>query len=103
MLAEMADVLEALFKRRGLPNDPHTAAAIVITELARYMGGQQVYLPRGDDLLRALRDRQIYRRLGPKTAAELASEYGLTDSQVYRIARTQRALRKKKREEEEKQ
>lgn len=102
IIVEMAEVLEAFFMRRGRPErDAQLLARDAIVELSAYMGGRQMYLPRGDRLKTAFRDRDIYRRLGSEKASSLAAEFGLTETHVYRIARAQRALGRARREKAE--
>ena len=94
LLATLVCVIEALFKRRGrTPDLASIEARAVVMALSEYLGGRMIYLPRGDRLKTALRDVHIAAQLGnEKTAADLALDHKLTASQVYRIARKQRAI-----------
>jgi len=92
-LVNLLKVQEAAFRRSGLSADAaFTLAKAGIVEMARYYGGRQWYLPRGDDLHTALRDAEIYRRANRDTMDALADEYGLTPRSVSRIVRRQRRL-----------
>lgn len=92
-LVESIEVIEAAYKRDGLDADTSfRLASLGVRAVAEYRGGRQFYWPRGDALITALRDAEIYHRANRSNIAELASEHGLTDSQIYRICRQQRAL-----------
>ena len=64
----------------------------VVREQAMLFGGMQIYLPKGDDLKRALRDREIYRQAGRIDIAILARQHNLSMKQIWEIQRTQREL-----------
>lgn len=93
MLAELVDVLRASFQRRGRSEEEAIAeaqhAALAIGE---YLGGRQIYLPRGDRLKEWLRDRAIYLEYRGVNKDELARRYGLTDRRIEQIAAEQRAV-----------
>lgn len=93
MLAELVDVLRASFQRRGRSEGEAIAeaqhAALAIGE---YLGGRQIYLPRGDRLKEWLRDRAIYLEYKGTNKDELARRYGLTDRRIEQIAAEQRAV-----------
>ena len=67
-------------------------------EIANYLGGRPVYLPRGDALKRALRDRRIWRDSGKVSPDDLATREGLCMQQVYKIIGEMRALEKRRRQ-----
>jgi Mor family transcriptional regulator len=98
-LAEMVDVLVATYVKRGREHDAAIAEArwIVIT-IANYQGGRPVYLPRGDRLLTALRNREIYLKHRGNNTDGLAQEYGLTTRQIQSIIAEQYALQVRKRQ-----
>lgn len=92
-LVELIEVVEARYLRQGMSEAEafRWSREAVLAE-AEYFGGRQLYIPRGDDLHRALRDAEIYRRFTGLNLDELAAEYKLTPSQVYKINRVQRKL-----------
>ena len=71
-----------------------TGATLIarMTEQARLFGGMQIYLPKGNELTRALRDREIYRQAGRIDIAILARQHNLSMKQIWEIQRTQREL-----------
>lgn len=54
-------------------------------------GGQPVYVPKGDNLKRARRDREIWAAFNGSNHELLAEQHDLTVVQVYTIVRKQRA------------
>lgn len=93
MLAELVDVLRASFRRRGrgeaeaIAEAQHAALAI-----GEYLGGRQIYLPRGDRLKEWLRDRAIYLEYNGSNKDELARRNGISDRRIEQIAAEQRAV-----------
>lgn len=96
-LAELVDVLRALFMKRGRSEDEaigeaqHAALAI-----GEYLGGRQIYLPCGDSLKAALRDRRIYLEYNGRNKGDLAQRYGITERRVEQIAAEQRVIQIRK-------
>lgn len=93
VLAGMVDTLSAGFRRRGASvEDATEEAQFVVIELANYCGGREMYLPRGQKLMKALRDRRIYLEHTGRNERHLAERYNITPRQVRQIHREQRAL-----------
>lgn len=93
LLAEMVAVLEGSFRRSGL--DEGTALQLAqraAIDTGRHFGGRPFYLPKGDRLVEAVRDRIIWRRHNGHNKFELAREYGLTPRRVEQILAEQRAI-----------
>lgn len=99
LLADLLSVLEALFRKRGFEAAAafELAAASVIA-IGEYLGGRVAYIPRGDRLIKAVRDAQIWRKFDgrPETVCRLADEHKLTVVSVYAILKAQRALHVRK-------
>ena len=94
VLAQLADVVE-LQLRGVIPDDVErlTAATRIVVGIAQYQGGRSVYLPRGDALRTALRDREIY-HLSTKnwSIPRLMERYGLTERRLYAVIQEQTRL-----------
>lgn len=96
----MAEIYEIEFRvglRRGLDEEAAAADAELRTiALCDYIGGGALYVPRGDELRRAVRDRRIYRLAHRGNIEALAREHGLTPKAIYEIIarEKQRHLRK---------
>lgn len=93
MLAELVDVLRASFQRRGRnEGDAIAEAQYAALAIGEYLGGRQIYLPRGDRLKEWLRDRAIYLEYNGGNKEELARRHGLSDRRIEQIAAEQRAV-----------
>lgn len=92
-LTDMLSVIEAAHRQRG--DDDKTArtlAFIAVRALAHYHGGHIFYLPKGEQIDRALRDREIFECFNGTNVSELASKYNLNDVRIYKILAEQRKL-----------
>lgn len=92
-LAELVDVLRALFIKRGRSaGDATVEAQHAALAIGEYLGGRQIYLPCGESLKTALRDRGIYIEYNGRNKAELARRHGITERRVEQIAAEQRSI-----------
>ncbi len=69
-------------------SDAAARSATAVVAIAQNMGGRGVYLPRGESLMVAVRDRQMYAQFsggGGDEVKRLATQHDLTDIHVYRI------------------
>ena len=96
-LLELTDICEAVIHRHPGAAQRELAERLVM-EIANYLGGRPVYLPRGDALKRALRDRRIWRDSGKLSPDELATREGVCLQQIYKIIGEMRALEKRRRQ-----
>ncbi len=96
-LLELTDICEAVIHRTHGTTQRELAERLVL-EIANYLGGRPVYLPRGDALKRALRDRRIWRDSGKLSPDELATREGVCLQQIYKIIGEMRALEKRRRQ-----
>lgn len=96
MLSDLIAVVEARLKKSNtrIDGDTYPIAREVVTAIAIYFGGQQLYLPKGKRLELALRDHKIYQRFDGTNHHILAAEYHLTKIQVYAIIAKQRLLQR---------
>lgn len=93
VLAEIVDVLRALFLKRGRDESQAIADAQHAAQaLGEYLGARQIYLPRGDRLKEWLRDRALYLEYNGRNKAELAQRYKLSERRIEQIAAEQRAV-----------
>ena len=98
-LLELTDLAEALLVRQvGREKSPREQAESIVMEIANYLGGRPVYLPRGVALQRALRDRRIWRDAGRIDPDTLAQREGVCLQQVYKIIGEMRSLERKRRQ-----
>jgi len=92
-LTDMLMVIEAAHLRAG--DDKATArtrAFRAVRALAQFAGGRSFYIPKGEALDRALRDRELWERFDGSNVSELATWAHLTEVQVYAILAEQRKL-----------
>lgn len=98
-LAEMVDVLVDDFERSGQESDAAIEhAQHIVMLLAEYQGGRPIYMPRGDRLRQALRDRSIYLMHRGDNVEQLADRFGLTVRHIQRVYCEQRAIQIRKRQ-----
>lgn len=97
-LKEMVEIAEAALRERlgDSPQVPELARHVVFA-LCDTLGGQLVYLPRGELLKKALRDAALFHdwRYGNQSPAGLARKYRLAMQTVYDIIARQRALHRR--------
>jgi Mor family transcriptional regulator len=94
-LADLVDVIADHLEtsERMDPDVAMEKAQDIILVLSHYLGGQAVYLPKGDKIKRAVRDAAIYRAFNGSNHLELAKRSGLTPARIYAILDEQRKLR----------
>ena len=97
-LTEFIDVGLSVLKRRHGLNDELALkyAREIIVALAHHMGGRQVYFPRDERLMNAIRDNYIYRSFKGDNHQELADANGLTRAQIYNIIARQTQLHRRR-------
>ncbi len=88
LLSDLAGVLESHFRRVQRSSDPRGDAEAVISVIAESLGGVQVYIPRADQLRRALRDLRIAAEFDGSNIAELARRHRLSTQRVRAILAT---------------
>lgn len=98
-LLELTDLAESLLTRHAGRNlAARETAELIVAEIANYLGGRPVYLPRGEALKRALRDRRIWRDAGHIEPDKLADREGVCVQQIYKIIGEMRNLERKRRQ-----
>ncbi|KGE77664.1 Mor transcription activator family protein [Halomonas salina] len=92
-LSDMVTVISAALCRAGDDEDTARERAFrAVRALAQYAGGRSLYVPKGDQLDRALRDREIWERFDGTNVSDLAGRFHLTEVQIYSILAEQRKL-----------
>lgn len=92
-LAEIYDVTLACLRRTPDAKTPVELTTLIVKDLSQHFVGRAVCIPTGLSGNVALRNQEIFSRIGPETYEQLAQAYGLTYYQVYRIVRDARELR----------
>lgn len=79
-LAVLVSIVDNRLAREKL-NKPLLAEKL-ITDISFYLGGRDIYLPRGGTLALFLRNVRIYQAFNGRNTHELAMEYQLTTRQI---------------------
>lgn len=96
-LAELVDVLACELGRGGMAADKALAQARKLALVqAHYMGGRAYYIPTGDHLKAALRDRAIWDEFTGSNIDLLSRKYNLSVPQLYTVIATQRKIQREK-------
>ncbi|MGY3855520.1 Mor transcription activator family protein [Aeromonas aquatilis] len=92
-LSELVDVLACELVRGGMAQEQAKAQARKLALVqAHYMGGRAYYIPTGDHLKAALRDRAIWDEFNGRNIDHLARKHGLSVPQTYAVVAEQRQL-----------
>ncbi|TNI86613.1 Mor transcription activator family protein [Aeromonas sobria] len=92
-LSELVDVLACELVRGGMEPELAKAQARKLALVqAHYMGGRAYYIPTGDHLKAALRDRAIWDEFNGRNIDQLARKHGLSVPQTYAVVAEQRQL-----------
>lgn len=92
-LVEYVDVLKASLIAQG--ETPERAAQLAyngVRAIGFHEGGQYRYIPKGEQLDTALRDKQLWDEFDGKNILPLATKYKVGQMQVYKIIQRQRKL-----------
>lgn len=95
-LADLMAVFRAYFERHGDPEKAPARAQDLCVLLGGYLGGRQIYLPRGDRLKTAIRDVLIWSEFTGDNMDELQRRTGLTKARLYEILARQRELHRRR-------
>lgn len=94
-LSELVDVLACELARGGMAQEQAKAQARKLALVqAHYMGGRAYYIPTGEHLKAALRDRAIWDEFNGRNIDALARKHGLSVPQTYAVVAEQRQLMK---------
>lgn len=100
-LSELVDVLACELVRGGMEQDLAKAQARKLALVqAHYMGGRAYYLPTGEHLKAALRDRAIWDEFNGRNIDQLARKHGLSVPQTYAVVAEQRELMRRRIQQE---
>ncbi|NJI07812.1 Mor transcription activator family protein [Aeromonas veronii] len=92
-LSELVDVLACELVRGGMAQEHAKAQARKLALVqAHYMGGRAYYIPTGEHLKAALRDRAIWDEFNGRNIDQLARKHGLSVPQTYAVVAEQRGL-----------
>ncbi|HHQ4775075.1 TPA: Mor transcription activator family protein [Aeromonas veronii] len=96
-LSELVDVLACELVRGGMEQELAKAQARKLALVqAHYMGGRAYYIPTGEHLKAALRDRAIWDEFNGRNIDQLARKHGLSVPQTYAVVAAQRELTRRR-------
>lgn len=96
-LVDMLDVVTDAHVRKGV--DPAAARDYAFTAmqaLAEYHGGRMWYLPFGEGVAVAIRNKRIWHAFTGSNLHQLARDFELCEMAIYKILRRQRALHRRR-------
>lgn len=96
ILLELHGVILERLKKRGI--DAPELALETVLDIGEYMGGMQVYLPRGDRLRLQIRDMKIWNEFNGRNVKTLARKYDVTEKTIYEVCAKMRKLEIAKRQ-----
>ena len=96
LLMELNGVVANTLKLHGIDNSD--VSLQVTLDIGEYIGGVQVYLPRGDKLRQQIRDMKIYEQYKGNNVKYLAHKYRVTDKTIYEIIARIRKLEQQQRQ-----
>ncbi|MBS4715617.1 transcriptional regulator [Aeromonas dhakensis] len=95
-LSELVDVLACELVRGGMEQDLAKAQARKLALVqAHYMGGRAYYIPTGEHIKAALRDRAIWDDFNGRNIDFISRKYKVSVPQTYAILARQREINKK--------
>lgn len=89
LLVDLHDIASTILRDRCEINatDATAIAWELVDEFRQLTGGQMCYIPKGDQMDLAERDRTMWREFNGSNHTELARKYGLTKKAVYQRLR----------------
>jgi Mor family transcriptional regulator len=98
-LAELVDVTVIALRREGVEDaEALRLAEVVVLAQAMYLGGDRIYLPKGDALATALTHARIFHEHNGRNVHILARQYGLSVRQIQHIYSQQLRYRRGRRQ-----
>ena len=92
-LVELCDVIRAQMKREGVEDESaYRMMERVLLGMSFLCGGRNYYLPNGQRIRNALRDKRIYDEFNGRNQRELSRRYKLCEQKIYSVIRAQRNL-----------
>ncbi|MGC3833973.1 Mor transcription activator family protein [Moritella viscosa] len=96
MLLELHGVIQATLDKHNI-DTPELPLAMVL-DISEYMGGMQVYMPRGVRLRQQIRDMEIWKAFNGSNVHQLARHYKVTDKTIYEVCRRMRKIEQQRRQ-----
>ena len=92
-LVELAEVIRSQLKREGVEDETiYRQTERVLLAMSFLCGGRNYYLPKGNRIKNALRDKRIYDQFEGNNHRELARQFRLSEQKIYEVIRVQMQL-----------
>lgn len=90
LLHEIHTLLNLQLEKHGV-DQPGLSLTLALA-LGEFVGGGQIYLPRGDALIRQIRNMEIYNEFTGRNLKELAKRHHLSEKAIYEIIAKMRKI-----------
>lgn len=92
-LVELSEVIRAMLQREGVEDEAtYRMMERVLLGMSFLCGGRNYYLPKGERIKNALRDKRIYDQFKGNNHRELARQFRLSEQKIYEVIREQLQL-----------
>ena len=92
-LVELSEVIRAQLKREQVDDEQiYRQIDRILLAMSFLCGGRNYYLPKGERIKNALRDKQIYDAFTGNNHRELARQFRLSEQKIYDVIRRQLQL-----------
>ncbi len=96
IVVDLYKIVKIQLEQQGI--DDIQATLDTTLALVDYLGGMQVYVPKGERLRKYIRDMEIYYRFNGRNIRQLAKQYNKPEQSIYRIIAEQKALHIKRKQ-----
>ena len=87
-LTVLIEVFQRHFEQSHPEMDACKEAQRLVHLMSTYLGGRQIYLPRGSKLQKALRNQRIHQAFNGSNQIQLAADFDLSVAQIYNILKS---------------
>ncbi|MGL4224966.1 MAG: Mor transcription activator family protein [Vibrio sp.] len=96
IVVDLFKIVKLEYQHHGI--DDVKAPLTTTLALIDYLGGMQVYVPKGERLRKHIRNMEIYYRFNGRNIRELSRQYEQTEQNIYRIIAEQKRLHIKRKQ-----
>ncbi len=96
IVVDLFKIVQLRYQQQGIVDVKSTLDTTLA--LIDYLGGMQVYVPKGERLRKHIRNMEIYYRFNGRNVRELARQFGQTEQSIYRILAEQKRLHIKRKQ-----
>lgn len=96
IVVDLFKIVKLKYQKQGIEDIKVTLETTLA--LIDYLGGMQVYVPKGERLRKHIRNMEIYYRFNGQNVRELARQFEQTEQSIYRILAEQKRLHIKRKQ-----